>query len=226
MGRPGSGKTTLLRDLVRRLANVHHKNVVVVDTSNEIGGDSVLPHPVLGRARRMMVRSRSNQHEVLLEAVANHMPDIVVCDELGTRKEAESVKSIAERGVSMLATAHGIDLGSLIRNPELDRLVGGKTTVTIGDKLAMSAGVKADARKTKTERAGVPVFDMLLELRSKTEWIVYKNVSQAVDEYLARKVPASEKRWIDEATGEMRAQFQASRAWTSSEELEMNLDGN
>lgn len=145
-----SSKTTLLRDVVSVLANKFEKGVVVLDTSNEIGGDGAVPHSCLGRARRMPVPDQSQQHRILLQAVQNHNPQVVVVDEIGSPEEVRAVKSIAQRGVMLVGTAHGVSLSSLIGNPELNNLVGGVHQVVVGDRLAEKS---TTGSKTKTERA-------------------------------------------------------------------------
>lgn len=133
MGRPGVGKTTALREIARVLADDLHKRVVVIDTSNEIAGDGDIPHPAIGRARRMQVARPELQHQVMIEAVENHMPEVIVIDEIGTELEAQAARTIAERGVMLVATAHGNALANLIKNPTLSDLVGGIQSVTLGD---------------------------------------------------------------------------------------------
>ena len=156
LGRPGVGKTTMLRETARVLSVEAKKRVVIVDTSNEIAGDGDVPHPAIGRARRMQVRTPLQQHGVMIEAVENHMPETVVIDEMGAEQEAAAARTIAERGVQLIATAHGNTLDNLIMNPTLSDLVGGIQTVTLGDQEARYRGTQ----KTVLERKAPPTFDV------------------------------------------------------------------
>ena len=133
LGRPGVGKTTKLREISRLVADELGKRVVIVDTSNEIAGDGDTPHPAVGHARRMQVRQPEYQKDIMIEAVENHTPEVIVVDEIGTEAEAQAARTIAERGVMLIATAHGNSLESLIKNPTLSDLVGGIQSVTLGD---------------------------------------------------------------------------------------------
>ncbi|NIP80101.1 MAG: AAA family ATPase, partial [Gemmatimonadetes bacterium] len=155
LGRPGVGKTTMLREAARVLAE--KKRVIVVDTSNEIGGDGDIPHPAVGRARRMQVATPSLQHEVMIEAVENHNPEVIIIDEIGRELEAEAARTIAERGVQLIATAHGNTLDNLLLNPTLSDLVGGIESVTLSDEEARRRGTQ----KTILERRAPPTFDVL-----------------------------------------------------------------
>ena len=159
LGRPGVGKTTLLREAARVLADELGKRVVVVDTSNEIAGDGDIPHPGIGRARRMQVARTAEQHAVMIEAVENHMPEVIVIDEIGTELEAQAARTIAERGVQLVGTAHGRTLDNLLVNPTLSDLVGGIQAVTLGDEEARRRGTQ----KTVLERKAPPTFDVLVE---------------------------------------------------------------
>jgi stage III sporulation protein SpoIIIAA len=180
LGRPGVGKTTLLREVARVLADDLKKRVVVVDTSNEIAGDGDIPHPGIGRARRMQVPTPSLQHAVMIEAVENHMPEVVVIDEIGTEQEAAAARTIAERGVQLIATAHGNTLENLMLNPTLTDLVGGIQTVTLSDEEARRRGTQ----KSVLERKAPPTFQVLVEIQAYQRVAIYNDVSQTVDAIL------------------------------------------
>src|SRR5947199_155553 len=180
LGRPGVGKTTMLREVARVLADEFGKRVVVVDTSNEIAGDGDIPHPGIGRARRMQVPTPSLQHAVMIEAVENHIPEVVVIDEIGTEQEAAAARTIAERGVQLIATAHGNTLDNLLRNPTLSDLLGGIHAVTLSDEEARRRGTQ----KTVLERKAPPTFDTLVEIRNRDEFSVYHDTASVVDAFL------------------------------------------
>src|SRR5437867_4196870 len=180
LGRPGVGKTTLLREVARVLADEMGKRVVIVDTSNEIAGDGDIPHPGIGRARRMQVAAPSLQHAVMIEAVENHMPEVVVIDEIGTEQEAAAARTIAERGVQLIATAHGNTLENLMLNPTLSDLVGGVQTVTLGDEEARRRGTQ----KSVLERKAPPTFQVLVEIQAYQRVALYHDVAQTVDAIL------------------------------------------
>jgi Uncharacterized protein conserved in bacteria len=175
LGKPGVGKTTMLREAARILAE--QKRVIIVDTSNEIGGDGDVPHPAVGKARRMQVPSPSLQHEVMIEAVENHNPEVIVIDEIGRELEAMAARTIAERGVQLVATAHGRTLENLLLNPTLSDLVGGIESVTLSDEEARRRGTQ----KTVLERRSPPTFDVLVELQERDRVTVHPDVSAAVD---------------------------------------------
>ena len=177
MGRPGVGKTTALREIARVLADELLRRVVVIDTSNEIAGDGDIPHPAIGRARRMQVARPELQHQVMIEAVENHMPEVIVIDEIGTELEAQAARTIAERGVMLVATAHGNELANLIKNPTLSDLVGGIQSVTLGDEEAR----RRRTQKTVLERAAEPTFAMAVEMHSRHRWLVHREVAGTVD---------------------------------------------
>ena len=190
MGRPGVGKTTALREIARVLADDLHRRVVVIDTSNEIAGDGDIPHPAIGRARRMQVGRPELQHQVMIEAVENHMPEVIVIDEIGTELEAQAARTIAERGVMLVATAHGNALANLIKNPTLSDLVGGIQSVTLGDDEAR----RRRSQKTVLERAAEPTFPLAVEMHSRHRWAVHTNVAATVDLLLRGQLPLVQQR--------------------------------
>jgi stage III sporulation protein SpoIIIAA len=194
MGRPGIGKTTMLREAARVLADELDKRVVVVDTSNEIAGDGDIPHPGIGRARRMQVRTPEQQHAVMIEAVENHMPEVIVIDEIGTELEAAAARTIAERGVQLIGTAHGNNLDNLMLNPTLSDLIGGIQSVTLGDEEAR----RRRSQKSVLERKAPPTFDVVVEIQSRDQVMVHPDVADTVDALLRGDPIAPEQRWRDE----------------------------
>jgi len=177
LGRPGVGKTTMLREVARVLADDLHKRVVIVDTSNEIAGDGDITHPAIGRARRMQVRTPTAQHAVMIEAVENHMPEVVVIDEIGTELESMAARTIAERGVQLIGTAHGNTLENLMMNPTLSDLIGGIQSVTLSDEEARRRGTQ----KSILERKAPPTFNVMVEIISRDEVAVNRDVAATVD---------------------------------------------
>nr|WCH55555.1 hypothetical protein [Hypnea pseudomusciformis] len=180
LGKPGVGKTTAIREIARVLADEMEKRVVIIDTSNEIAGDGDIPHPAIGRARRMQVSRPELQHRVMIEAVENHMPEVIIIDEIGTELEALAARTIAERGVQLVGTAHGNYLASLIKNPILSDLIGGIQYVTLGDDEAKRRG----SQKSIMERKAVPAFQMAIEIHERNNWIVHEKLDEAVDQIL------------------------------------------
>ena len=190
LGRPGVGKTTMLRETARVLADEYRKRVVIVDTSNEIAGDGDIPHPAIGRARRMQVPTPNQQHGVMIEAVENHMPEVIVIDEIGTELEAGAARTIAERGVQLIGTAHGNSLENLMLNPTLSDLIGGIQSVTLSDEEARRRGTQ----KSILERKGPPTFGIMVEIVSRDEVAVHRDVATTVDGILRGVAPRSETR--------------------------------
>ncbi|HRW47989.1 MAG: AAA family ATPase [Caldilinea sp.] len=197
LGRPGVGKTTLLREAARLRSEV--KRVVIVDTSNEIAGDGDIPHPAIGRSRRMQVPDPSLQHEVMIEAVENHMPEVIIIDEIGRELEAIAARTIAERGVQLIGTAHGNSLENLLMNPTLSDLVGGIESVTLSDEEARRRGTQ----KSVLERRAPPTFDVLIEIKDRQHMVIHHDVAEAVDALLRGRVQVPEDRYVDER-GEIR----------------------
>lgn len=190
LGKPGVGKTTRLREVARVLADEYNKRVIIVDTSNEIAGDGDIPHPGIGFARRMQVPEPSLQHAVMIEAVENHMPEVIIIDEIGTELEAYAARTIAERGVQLIGTAHGTTLENLLMNPTLSDLVGGIQTVTLSDEEARRRGTQ----KTVLERKAPPTFDVVIEILDYHRLAIHHDVAQTVDRMLRGHPPRPEIR--------------------------------
>ena len=193
LGRPGVGKTTAIREIARVLSDDMKKRVIIIDTSNEIAGDGDLPHPSIGRARRMQVLNHQNQHQVMIEAVENHMPEIIIIDEIGTELEAFAARTIAERGVQVVGTAHGNVLENLIKNPTLTDLVGGIQYVTLGDEEARRRG----SSKRILERQASPTFEIAVEIHDPKTWIIHENIGSSVDLLLQEQNLQLQRRVIE-----------------------------
>ncbi|MBL7126400.1 MAG: AAA family ATPase [Dehalococcoidales bacterium] len=195
LGRPGVGKTTMLREVARVLADDVNKRVIIVDTSNEIAGDGDIPHPAIGHARRMQVKTPAMQHAAMIEAVENHMPEVIVIDEIGTELEAQAARTIAERGVQLVGTAHGNTLENLMLNPTLADLIGGIQSVTLGDEEARRRGTQ----KSILERTSPPTFDIVVEIQERDRVAIHPDVAEAVDAILRSHLVDTEIRWMDES---------------------------
>jgi len=204
LGRPGVGKTTMLREMARVLSN--KKRVIIVDTSNEIGGDGDIPHPAVGRARRMQVPKPAYQHETMIEAVENHNPEVIIIDEIGREREAAAARTINERGVQLVGTAHGNTIENLLLNPTLSDLVGGIESVTLSDEEARRRGTQ----KTVLERRAPPTFDILIEIQDRQRLAIHRNVASSVDSMLRGNPLGMEIRYRDE---EGQIQIEMEEAW-------------
>ncbi|NWF77489.1 MAG: AAA family ATPase [Chloroflexi bacterium] len=213
LGRPGIGKTTMLREVARVLADDFKKRVIVIDTSNEIAGDGDIPHPAIGHARRMQVATPTEQHAVMIEAVENHMPEVIIIDEIGTELEARAARTIAERGVQLVGTAHGNTLENLIMNPTLSDLIGGIQTVTLGDEEAR----RRHTQKSVLERKAPPTFDVVVEIVDYYKVTVHPSVAEAVDALLHGRPPKAEVRWMNEAGEVKREAITSPIMWESKE---------
>ena len=180
LGKPGVGKTTIIREIARVLADELEKRVVIIDTSNEIAGDSDIPHSGIGRARRMQVAKTEYQHQVMIEAVENHMPQVIIIDEIGTELEVLAARTIAEKGVQLVGTTHGNCLENIIKNPPLSDLIGGIQYVTLSDDEAKRRGTQ----KSILERKSYPAFEIIIEVHQQNSWTIHEDVQNSVDLFL------------------------------------------
>ena len=190
LGKPGIGKTTIIREIARVLADEMAKRVIIIDTSNEIGGDSDISHSAIGNARRMQVANNEFQHQIMLEAVENHMPQVIIIDEIGTELEVVTARTIGEKGVQLIGTTHGNCLKNLIKNPSLTNLIGGIQYVTLSDEEAKRRGTQ----KSILERKTYPTFEILIELNEQNSWTIHENVKDSVDLLLQEKFRISQNR--------------------------------
>jgi len=198
LGKPGVGKTTIIREIARVLSDEMEKRVVIVDTSNEIAGDSDIPHSAIGRARRMQVATTDLQHQIMIEAVENHMPQVIVIDEIGTELEALAARTIAEKGVQLVGTTHGNCLENLIKNPPLSDLIGGIQSVTLSDDEAKRRGTQ----KSIIERKAYPAFQIAIEINTENSWTIHEDIKSSIDLLLRKSFTGTQVRelFLDKRT--------------------------
>ena len=192
LGKPGVGKTTIIREIARVLSDEMEQRVIIIDTSNEIAGDSDIPHFGIGRARRMQVSKTELQHQVMIEAVENHMPQVIIIDEIGTELEVLAARTIAEKGVKLIGTTHGNCLENLIKNPSLAELIGGIQYVTLSDEEAKRRGTQ----KSILERKAYPTFEHVIEINALKSWTIHENVSSSIDLLLRNRYANEQVRQI------------------------------
>lgn len=180
LGKPGVGKTTIIREIGRVLADELEKRVIIIDTANEIAGDSDIPHFGIGKARRMQVPKTELQHQIMIEAVENHMPQVIIIDEIGTELEVLAARTIAEKGVQLVGTTHGNCLENLIKNPPLSNLIGGIQYVTLSDEEAKRRGTQ----KSILERKAYPAFEIIIEINDPNLWTIHEDVATSADSFL------------------------------------------
>ena len=190
LGKPGVGKTTVIREMARVLSDEMEKRVIIIDTSNEIAGGSDIPHSAIGKARRMQVSQPNFQHQIMIEAVENHMPQVIIIDEIGTELEALAACAIAEKGVQLIGTTHGNCLENLVKNPSLVNLIGGIQYVTLSDEEAK----RRKTQKTILERKTYPTFPIAIEINEQNSWTIHENVQVSIDSLLCEKFLITQKR--------------------------------
>lgn len=192
LGKPGVGKTTIIREIARVLADEMEKRVIIIDTANEIAGDSDIPHSGIGKARRMQVAKTELQHQVMIEAIENHMPQVIIIDEIGTELEVLAARTIAEKGVQLVGTTHGNCLENLIKNPPLADLIGGIQCVTLSDDEAKRRGTQ----KSILERKTYPAFEIVIEINQQNYWTIYEDVKSDVDLFLQNQITINQSRYF------------------------------
>jgi stage III sporulation protein SpoIIIAA len=192
LGKPGVGKTTIIREIARVLADEMEKRVIIIDTANEIAGDSDIPHSGIGKARRMQVAKTELQHQVMIEAIENHMPQVIIIDEIGTELEVLAARTIAEKGVQLVGTTHGNCLENLIKNPPLADLIGGIQCVTLSDDEAKRRGTQ----KSILERKTYPAFEIVIEINQQNYWTIYEDVKNDVDLFLQNQITINQSRYF------------------------------
>lgn len=211
LGKPGVGKTTIIREIARVLADEMEKRVIIIDTANEIAGDSDIPHPGIGRARRMQVAKTECQHQVMIEAVENHMPQVIIVDEIGTELEVLAARTIAEKGVQLVGTTHGNCLENLIKNPPLVDLIGGIQYVTLSDEEARRRGTQ----KSILERKAYPAFEIIIEINSQNSWTIHEDVQESVDSFLGGSFTIGQIRHFD-STEKIRIKYYQTQNYRNS----------
>lgn len=220
LGKPGVGKTTIIREIARVLADEMEKRVIIIDTSNEIAGDSDIPHSGIGRARRMQVAKTELQHQVMIEAVENHMPQVIIIDEIGTELEVLAARTIAEKGVQLVGTTHGNCLENLIKNPPLADLIGGIQYVTLSDDEAKRRGTQ----KSILERKAYPAFEIIIEINTQTSWTIHEDVKNSVDLFLRGNFTLGQTRHFSlaEKIKVKSKRFQTQQHWLSKTRNNLN----
>jgi hypothetical protein len=128
----------------------------------------------------MQVSKTEFQHQIMIEAVENHMPQVIIIDEIGTELEVLAARTIAEKGVQLVGTTHGNCLENLIKNPPLADLLGGIQYVTLSDEEAKRRGTQ----KSILERKAYPAFEIVIEINQQNSWTIHEDVKNSVDLFL------------------------------------------